>query len=184
MTVGAGSARISSESTLVSRTITGEVSRARRLVPPVDLQLDPAACGEASEQCLTEAGRGSVRDRLAEDRSDLRLHGPAVARRAHTEPLSHALIQIANAHRCHSASNASTQNSRAPTVLASWSSSQRLACSPPAYPVRSPSAPITRWHGVTIAIGLLPLAMPTAREATRGSAPTRAAISPYDVVVP
>ena len=54
---------------------------------------------------------------------------------------------------------------------------------PPAYPVRVPSAPITRWHGMTIGIGLLPLASPTAREAAL-DLPRRFAIWPYDAVSP
>src|SRR4029453_16229445 len=58
-----------------------------------------------------------------------------------------------------------------------------LGSSPPPYPVRLPSAPMTRWHGTTIGIGLAPLAMPTARDAA-GSIPSDAAISPYDAVVP
>ena len=36
----------------------------------------------------------------------------------------------------------------------------RLRSSPPAYPVRVPSAPMTRWQGTTIAIGFAPLARP------------------------
>jgi hypothetical protein len=43
------------------------------------------------------------------------------------------------------------------------SSRNRLRSSPPAYPVRLPSLPTTRWHGMTILIGFLPLAKPTAR---------------------
>ena len=34
---------------------------------------------------------------------------------------------------------------------------------PPAYPVRLPFAPTTRWHGMTREISLLPTAPPTAR---------------------
>ncbi len=40
-----------------------------------------------------------------------------------------------------------------------------------------PSAPITRWHGTMIEIGLRPLARPTAREAT-GDLPSAAATAP------
>jgi haloalkane dehalogenase len=47
---------------------------------------------------------------------------------------------------------------------------------PPPNPVSEPSAPITRWHGMKMGIGLLPFARPTARDAfafpsTAASAP-------------
>src|SRR5262249_26776672 len=45
-----------------------------------------------------------------------------------------------------------------------------------------PPAASTRWHGTRIGSGFLPSAWPTAR-AERG-APIRAAISPYESVVP
>ena len=45
-------------------------------------------------------------------------------------------------------------------------SSHSLRSTPQPYPVSDPSAPITRWHGTMIEIGLRPLASPTAREAT------------------
>src|SRR5439155_9833704 len=48
----------------------------------------------------------------------------------------------------------------------SWSSSQRLTGRPPPYPVSDPFAPITRWHGTMMGIGLRPLAAPTARLAS------------------
>src|SRR5438067_9464523 len=48
---------------------------------------------------------------------------------------------------------------------------------PPPYPVRFPPAPITRWQGTTIGIGLAPSAAPTARAAF--GRPMRPAISPY-----
>ena len=44
----------------------------------------------------------------------------------------------------------------------SCSSSRSLAAMPPAYPVRLPSAPTTRWHGMMIEMGLWPTALPTA----------------------
>ena len=58
----------------------------------------------------------------------------------------------------------------------SRSSSSRLRSSPPANPVSLPLAPITRWQGITTAIGLRPLAAPTAR-ALAGQ-PMRSASSP------
>src|SRR5579859_3280961 len=48
---------------------------------------------------------------------------------------------------------------------ASRSSSQRLRSRPPPYPTSEPPAPISRWHGMTIEIGLRPFASPTARAA-------------------
>ncbi len=54
---------------------------------------------------------------------------------------------------------------------------------PPAYPVSVPSAPTTRWHGITIGIGLRPLAIPTARDPCP-VIPSRPAISPYVAVRP
>ena len=54
---------------------------------------------------------------------------------------------------------------------------------PPAYPVSVPFAPITRWHGMTIGIGLRPFASPTALEAAFVM-PSFRAISPYDAVSP
>src|SRR6516164_539335 len=47
----------------------------------------------------------------------------------------------------------------------SCESRNRLACRPPANPVRSPLDPMTRWQGATIEIGFQPLAAPTARAA-------------------
>ncbi len=58
----------------------------------------------------------------------------------------------------------------------SCASSQRLRSRPPPYPVSEPSAPITRWQGTTIEIGLRPFANPTAREAL--GLPMRLACSP------
>ena len=52
----------------------------------------------------------------------------------------------------------------------SWSS-PRLRSSPPPKPTSEPPAPITRWHGTITAIGLRPLAAPTAREATAAGRP-------------
>src|SRR5882672_8901896 len=51
------------------------------------------------------------------------------------------------------------------SVTPSCCSSHRLRSSPPPYPVSDPLAPITRWQGTTILIGLEPLAWPTARTA-------------------
>ncbi len=48
----------------------------------------------------------------------------------------------------------------------SSASRNALASRPPANPVSLPVAPITRWHGVTIEIGFLPFAAPTARTAS------------------
>ena len=59
----------------------------------------------------------------------------------------------------------------------SWRSSHSLRSTPQPYPVSEPSAPMTRWHGTMIEIGLRPLARPTAREAT-GDLPSAAATSP------
>ena len=44
----------------------------------------------------------------------------------------------------------------------SWTRSSIFLSSPPAYPVRLPLVPTTRWQGTTIAIGLCPTAPPTA----------------------
>ena len=46
----------------------------------------------------------------------------------------------------------------------------------------APSAPITRWHGTTIASGFRPFAAPTARDAA--GRPRRAAMAPYVAVSP
>src|SRR5687767_5682092 len=46
----------------------------------------------------------------------------------------------------------------------SSSSSAALTASPPPKPVSEPSAPMTRWQGITMGMGLLPLARPTARD--------------------
>src|SRR4029077_5402130 len=47
----------------------------------------------------------------------------------------------------------------------SQASNHCFLSTPPAYPVSFPSAPITRWHGTRIEMGLRPFAWPTAREA-------------------
>ena len=52
---------------------------------------------------------------------------------------------------------------------------------PPAYPVRLPSAPVTRWQGTNIDSGLAPIAFATARTAV--GRPMRRAIVAYDTVV-
>ena len=52
------------------------------------------------------------------------------------------------------------QNRR--SARCSRSSRNRLRGSPPPKPMRLPSAPITRWQGTTMAIGLRPFAAPTA----------------------
>ena len=52
----------------------------------------------------------------------------------------------------------------------------RLRSSPPPYPVSVPLAPMTRWHGTTIGIGLRPLARPTARKAARRRAGRRSRV--------
>src|SRR5581483_10366246 len=53
-----------------------------------------------------------------------------------------------------------------PASLAPSSASRRrFTSSPPAYPVREPSAPTMRWHGSTIGIGLRFITVPTARAA-------------------
>ena len=51
---------------------------------------------------------------------------------------------------------------------------------PPAYPVRLPFAPTTRWHGIITLVGFLPTAVPTAR----GDDPSSAASSSYVRVSP
>ena len=48
------------------------------------------------------------------------------------------------------------------TSTPSISSSLTLRSMPPAYPVRLPLLPITRWHGIRMDIGLWPTAPPTA----------------------
>ena len=53
---------------------------------------------------------------------------------------------------------------------------------PPAYPVSRPPAPMTRWQGMRIEIGLQPLAAPTARTAL--GRPRFLASSPYVRVSP
>lgn len=60
--------------------------------------------------------------------------------------------------------------------LFSNSSRARFRLIPPPYPVSFPLAPITRWHGTMMAMGLWPLANPTARAAP--GAPIWSAISP------
>lgn len=58
---------------------------------------------------------------------------------------------------------------------------------PPAYPVRLPFAPMTRWHGMTMAILLSPIAPPTACADIFGMpcfAASWRAIAPYVVVCP
>ncbi len=50
-------------------------------------------------------------------------------------------------------------------LAASWSRSHTFRSSPPPYPVSVPLAPMTRWQGTITAIGLRPLASPTARDA-------------------
>ena len=52
--------------------------------------------------------------------------------------------------------------SHKPMALCSSSSSLIFLSSPPAYPVKLPSAPTTRWHGMMIEMGLRPTAPPTA----------------------
>ena len=59
----------------------------------------------------------------------------------------------------------------------SSASRNALASRPPAKPVSLPVAPITRWHGVTIEMGFLPLAAPTAR--TASGCPILPATWPY-----
>src|SRR5690606_37921430 len=51
------------------------------------------------------------------------------------------------------------------SVARSWCSNHCLRQSPPPYPVREPSAPTTRWQGITMAMRLSPLARATARTA-------------------
>lgn len=62
----------------------------------------------------------------------------------------------------------------------SWSKSQSFLSIPPAYPVRLPSAPTTRWQGMRIEMGLWPtaprpradmLAGPVGQPTVRASAP-------------
>jgi len=53
---------------------------------------------------------------------------------------------------------------------------------PPPKPVSDPSAPMTRWQGITMGMGLLPFASPTAREAF--TSPRSVASAPYVVVSP
>ncbi len=57
------------------------------------------------------------------------------------------------------------QASVRPLTRCSRSSRKRLRPRPPPYPVRLPSAPMTRWHGTMTETGFLPLARPTARDA-------------------
>ena len=52
--------------------------------------------------------------------------------------------------------------SHKPMALCSSFSSLIFLSSPPAYPVKLPSAPTTRWHGMIIEMGLRPTAPPTA----------------------
>src|SRR5690606_41373847 len=70
----------------------------------------------------------------------------------------------------------------APATSDSCASSHRFRSIPAAYPVREPFRPMTRWHGITMAIGFRPMAAPTARLAL--GIPSDAAISPYVVVSP
>lgn len=63
----------------------------------------------------------------------------------------------------------------------SISSSLTLRSSPPAYPVRLPFAPTTRWHGTMMLMGLCPTAPPTAC-ADMCPAFSRFASAPYVVV--
>src|SRR5450432_152233 len=58
----------------------------------------------------------------------------------------------------------------------SRSSRKRLRGKPPPNPVRAPDAPITRWQGMMMQIGFLPLAAPTAR--TAAGAPITRAMCP------
>lgn len=72
-----------------------------------------------------------------------------------------------------------------PSSRSPRSSARSLALmgSPPPNPVSLPPAPITRWHGITMASGFAPAAIPTARAAAPPASPppllpTRRAISP------
>lgn len=67
-------------------------------------------------------------------------------------------------------------------IARSWRSSFILLAIPPAYPVSAPHAPITRWHGIMIDIGLRPTAAPMARDDFGWF--SFFAISPYVVVWP
>jgi O-acetylhomoserine (thiol)-lyase len=58
----------------------------------------------------------------------------------------------------------------------SRASSRSFICNPPPYPTNLPSAPITRWQGMTMAMGFLLLAKPTALHAL--GFPTCSAICP------
>lgn len=55
----------------------------------------------------------------------------------------------------------------------SRSSKACFRSSPPAYPIREPSFPITRWQGMTTEMGFRPTAAPTARTACRLAESTR-----------
>ena len=68
------------------------------------------------------------------------------------------------------------------TTSRSKSSNAAFRSTPPPYPVSFPEAPITRWHGTTIEIGLRPLARPTALD--EPGDPMRFASSPYEIVSP
>ena len=67
----------------------------------------------------------------------------------------------AGAHWAHSAVPFFGRNSPCMSVF-SISSSLILRSSPPAYPVRLPFVPTTRWHGTMMLMGLCPTAPPTA----------------------
>ncbi len=58
----------------------------------------------------------------------------------------------------------------------------RFAGSPPAYPVRLPSEPVTLWHGTIIEMGLAAMALATARTAL--GLLMRCANPTYDMVEP
>jgi len=68
-------------------------------------------------------------------------------------------------HACQTEHRHSASQSHTFLSFFSSASSHALRDRPPSYPTRLPSAPITRWHGMTIATGLRLLAIPTARAA-------------------
>ena len=142
----------------------------RRRRPAPSPRPSPAPPSRPTTEDLGGAGPGHPRRRRARRRRGAqpsrrraaaradRLAPPRARRQIETRKADAGHLRLTRAHDRRVA-----QKSRdAATSAGSSSASRRaLRSSPPAYPVREPSAPTTRWHGMRMLTGLRPTACPT-----------------------
>src|ERR1700761_8020956 len=102
LTRASGSGRISSDKTLVSRIIIGELNQPRTGPSLRQVKLDSAKLTETVHERLGQVGPAvRLTNRVYQDRPDLGLHGPAMPRGPDAEEFHDPVIEVPDAHRRH-----------------------------------------------------------------------------------